>query len=329
MSRANRVNGGGEKRGEGGGRRQEKLNYEARLWATWFSMHVLKRDISSTYLCLILWKVKCVFITDGSVEDQDQHMRVMQERNRYKDIELQPLQGGREFGLRFLNQIKWAKAKFDFQHLLRMDDDYFLCLKRLIAELPTRPKENLIWGYFHCEAGITWIDEAFMIFSQDVIYKFLSQNDSTMLCHVHADQQIGLWLNNIPEMDLLYFHDTRLYHHPPASFSPQFDNITNVCDWYLALHGTYEEKMRYFGLNENDGTKNVFPIPNFSFFCQTTRFDYRQFEPKFRFEPKPCKDNPSWGLERTMFVGRENSTWTRFLVCSGALKLSNRLRSLL
>ena len=127
-------------------------------------------------------QVKCVFITDGLIQDQVQRNLTIQERNRYKDIELQPLRGGREFGFRYLNDIKWAMAKFVFRYLLRMEDDYFLCL---------------------------------------------AQNESTMLCHPHADQQIGLWLNKI--FRKTFFHDTRLHDHPPASFTRTFDKIKNVC----------------------------------------------------------------------------------------------------
>jgi len=248
-------------------------------------------------------QVKCVFITDGLIEDRVQRNLTIQERNRYKDIELQPLRGGREFGFRFLYQIKWAMAKFDFRYLLRIDDDYFLCLKRLLFELPMRPKEKLIWGYFHCKLRITWVDEGFMIISKDVIHKFLTQNESTMLCHPHADQQIGLWLKTISNKT--FFHDTRLHNHPPASFTRKFDNIKNVCDSYLGVHGAYVDKMRYLGLNANDSIKDVQPMPKFSSFCWTTRFDHRAFGPRWRFDPRPCKDNPTWNVERKMYVGRE------------------------
>jgi len=88
-------------------------------------------------------QIRCVFITDGLIQDRVKRNLTSQERNRYKDVELQPLLGGREFGFRFLYHIKWAMAKFDFQYLLRIDDDYFLCLKRLLFELPTRPKKIL------------------------------------------------------------------------------------------------------------------------------------------------------------------------------------------
>ena len=243
-------------------------------------------------------------MTDGLSKDEAQRTLLQQEKNTYRDLELQPLQGGREFGFRLLNHIKWGMAKFNFRYLLRIDDDYFLCLKSLLFELPTRPKKTLVWGHFHCDAGITWIDESFMIFTKDIIHEFLSQNESTMLCHPHADQQVGLWLENIPAKQ--YFHDRRLYHDPPASFSRKFDNISNVCNSYLGLHGTYVEKMRYFGRNSNDGIKRIVPVENFSGFCPTTHFDHRVFSPPYFFEPKPCRDNPTWNLESKMYVGREN-----------------------
>ena len=106
-------------------------------------------------------------MTDEFITNRTQRNLILNEKGKYKDVKLQRLKGGREFGFRFLNQIKWAAAKFNFQYLLRIDDDYFLCLKRRLSELPLRPKQNLVWGFFHCEAGITWLDEAFMIFSEE------------------------------------------------------------------------------------------------------------------------------------------------------------------
>ena len=96
----------------------------------------------------------------------------------------------------------------------------------LLSDLVLRPKQNLVWGFFHCEAEITWLDEAFMIFSEDIIQKFLAQNESSMLCHPRADQQVMLWLSNI--LHKTYFHDTRLHHQPPASFVARFSSISNV-----------------------------------------------------------------------------------------------------
>ncbi|CAH3164081.1 unnamed protein product, partial [Porites lobata] len=73
-------------------------------------------------------------MTDGLITDQIQHNLILKEKDKYKDIKLQPLKGGRGwFGFRFLNQIKWAAAKFNFQYLLRIDDDYFLCYSEVFG----------------------------------------------------------------------------------------------------------------------------------------------------------------------------------------------------
>ncbi|XP_078354344.1 uncharacterized protein LOC144638940 [Oculina patagonica] len=257
-------------------------------------------------------QVKCIFLTDGIIADPAQRALVIQERQRYHDLEFLPVAGGLVFGQRFLNQIKWAKAKFDFQYLLKIDDDYFLCLKRLLSELPLRPKNDLVWGHFHCQAGITWADEAFVIFSKDIIHKFLAQDMNKTLCHPFGDQTFHLWLNN---MNKVYFHDARLHHHPPASFSPKFENLTNVCDSYIGIHGTYEKKMREFGLNSNDGEKVLDEptIPSFSSFCRTTRFDHHMFAAPYKYEPKPCIDNPIWINSTGMYMfGREKQGgWQR------------------
>jgi len=132
----------------------------------------------------------------------------------------------------------------------------------------------------------------------------VAQNESTMLCHPHADQQVSLWLKNISNK--IFFHDTRLHNDPPASLTHKFDSIKNVCDSYLEVHGAYVNKMRDLRLNANDGIKDVQAIPKFSSFCSTTRFDHRVFKSEWQFDPRPCKDNPTWNIERKMYVGREN-----------------------
>lgn len=246
-----------------------------------------------------------MFVTDGIIKNASQRALMVQERNQYKDLEFLPVAGGLVFGQRFLNQIKWAKAKFDFRYLLKIDDDYFLCLKRLLSELPMRPKNKLVWANFHCESGITWADEAFVLFSRDIIHKFLAQDENKTLCHPFGDQTYHLWLNNMRKK---YFHDSRLHHHPPASFMPSFENITNVCDSYIGIHGTYETKMREFDLNANDGAKDLDPltVPRFSYFCATTRFDHRVFSEQYYYEPKPCIENPTWINSTEMYIfGRE------------------------
>ena len=142
-----------------------------------------------------------------------------------------------------------------------------------------------------------------MIFSEDIIQTFLAQNESSMLCHPHADQQIMLWLSNI--LHKTYFHDTRLHHQPPASFVARFSSISNVCDSHLGAHGAYGKTMYYLGLRANDSSKDVSTIPGFAKFCNDTKFDHRVFNPEWRYKPKPCKGNPTWNLGNEMWLGKE------------------------
>ena len=220
-------------------------------------------------------------------------------------MEFQPLLGGIEFGLRFLYHAKWTSAKYDFQYLLRVDDDYFVCLNKLLNEVPLRPK-NLVWGNFHCEANVTWIDESWMMFSRDVIDKFLSQDARTMLCHPHADQQIAIWLNNIS--DRVFFHDERLIHVAPASFDWQ---AANICDQNMGVHRAFASRMLQLGKRSGDGPKMVPPVTNFSAYCEYNTFDYNVFAPGgYFYQPKPCVENVLWVKNHRLWIGEEGKVNT-------------------
>ena len=69
------------------------------------------------------------------------------------DLVLLESPSGTNFSLRLLALFEWAKKNMKFDYLLRIDDDHFLCLDRLIEELPFRPRNRLYWGHLHCVAG--------------------------------------------------------------------------------------------------------------------------------------------------------------------------------
>ena len=92
-------------------------------------------------------QVKCVFFTDGLQLDGEQRKKLSIEHSRFGDIEFSPTEDASMiFGERFLYYMMWAKAKFNFQYFLRLDDDYFVCMDKLANELPSRPRKNLSWG---------------------------------------------------------------------------------------------------------------------------------------------------------------------------------------
>ncbi|XP_032221470.2 uncharacterized protein LOC5520674 [Nematostella vectensis] len=247
-------------------------------------------------------QVICVFFTDGLVDNSTRD-QLRNESRTYGDLRYQPLQGGKEFGYRFLLQIKWAMAHYEFQYLLRVDDDYFVCLNRLLNELPRRPKNNLVWGHFYCLKDLVYVDEAWMIFSVDVIRKFLSQDDKHLVCHPHADQQIAIWLNNIPGR--IYFNDPRL-HHARAGLIPEFKTKRDICNVYLGVHGAYSDLMAYFGEVSNDEAKgHVMNIADYRLGCPHWGFEWTEMAGFYRFEPKPCVNMSSWGLDHNMYAGDE------------------------
>lgn len=88
-------------------------------------------------------EVVCRFFTD-SLSDMEPKVQtaLTNENARYGDIEFMPIPKGYNFGLRLLWLMEWSVERYEFDFFLRMDDDYFVCLKRLLFEIPFRPQKR-------------------------------------------------------------------------------------------------------------------------------------------------------------------------------------------
>lgn len=88
-------------------------------------------------------EVVCRFFTD-SLSDMEPNVQtaLTNENARYGDIEFMPIPKGYNFGLRLLWLMEWSVERYEFDFFLRMDDDYFVCLKRLLFEIPFRPQKR-------------------------------------------------------------------------------------------------------------------------------------------------------------------------------------------
>jgi len=216
----------------------------------------------------------------------------------------------RIFGIRFLYQIMWAKAKFDFTYMLHMDDDYFLCLDKLKSELYHRPRKSLVWGSYHCSyQDLIYVDEAWIVFSADVIERFLSQDPRSVVCHPHSDQQIGFWLHSLygNKTSLVEFDDHRLHHYPPARELEKFKNFSRVCDQYLGVHGSSPEMIRNFGLDSRDTRELItssLPLTRITETCYFPNvFNISLMGGMYKFELRPCIANPRWTPGEGMWQG--------------------------
>ena len=99
--------------------------------------------------------IPCLFFSDsqdmyGNKLPDNIYMPLQQEQLLHKDLILAQSPGGINFALRYLWILNWANARYQFEYFLRMDDDYFVCMDRLLLELPHRSREKLYWGYVHC-----------------------------------------------------------------------------------------------------------------------------------------------------------------------------------
>ena len=99
--------------------------------------------------------IPCLFFSDsqdmyGNKLPDNIYMPLQQEQLLHKDLILAQSPGGINFALRYLWILNWANARYQFEYFLRIDDDYFVCMDRLLLELPHRSREKLYWGYVHC-----------------------------------------------------------------------------------------------------------------------------------------------------------------------------------
>lgn len=194
--------------------------------------------------------------------------------------------------------MQWAAAHYKFEYLLRVDDDTLVCLDHLLYDLPSMRKTNLQWGYLHCEVDdIVYIDEGLIMFSYDLVLKYLSQNPYRMRCHVFGDQQIAIWMN---DLDLnpaeILTHDDRIHHSPPASNMQQyFYELDDICKKHIILHGVYPTVMESFWeLNRKQDYEKYKPV-KFEIACdKPPSFHWYALGYKHMYQPKYCINRPTW-----------------------------------
>ena len=98
----------------------------------------------------------CHIFTDaqdmyGKRLPEEIYVSLQQEQFLHKDLIFTETPGGINFARRYLWIINWANERYKFDFLLRVDDDYFVCMDRLFLELPFRKTiKKLYWGHVHC-----------------------------------------------------------------------------------------------------------------------------------------------------------------------------------
>ena len=239
-------------------------------------------------------------MTDSPDESTDTGKEVLKEKLKYKDVEFQNLQGGVEFGKRYLYHLLWAVQNFDFDYFLRMDDDYFICLDRLMNELPMPPQKMYHWGYVHCDSHVVRPDESMMMYSRDLVETFLVQDPFLIKGHPWADEMVATWVHEL-QLPKIYNHDPRLHHMPTLLFIKNVKDVfKNVCSKYIGVHGSYPKHMKTLWelRGEYQVPMNVSLI-KYTKGCNIPQvFVWEDLGESWRYEPKRLITSPVWNTSK-------------------------------
>lgn len=213
------------------------------------------------------------------------------------------------FGNVFLYISSYAFAHYDFDYLLRMDDDYFLCMKEFLHELPHPVVPEFTWGHVHCDEKTTRLDEGLMMFSRDLLQKFLDQDPLKMKCHPLGDQMVSVWMNELNLTDILR-NDVRLHHDPIFAKAPELQTHRNVCRQYMGIHGCRPTEIRSLWKRRGQYLKRNLTLLEHTDVCGKN-FTWEAFNIFWRYKPKLCITDPQWNTSRLF---KENSYPGRELI---------------
>lgn len=179
------------------------------------------------------------------------------EGSTHGDIVQQPLPSGygdkehNAYGLRALFQAQWAIMKYArLDYFLRVDDDSFLCLHRLIYELKSTPREQFFWGRFWCNQGRNRADENFMLFSADIVRLFADDTITGRLMpfdrHVTLGWNFGYWswILNMTIFDDQNRIDAQQGYLTTYMHSNESETDTGFCNKLIYAHHVPEHAMR-------------------------------------------------------------------------------------
>ena len=143
-----------------------------------------------------------------------------EESSIHGDLTTQDVGGGMNFGLKLLLAMRWMSERYSFDFFLRLDDDYFLCLERLLHEIDcmssTGNQSSPIFSGFrvcgHKRTKTAYVDEAYILLSSVVVDRIVAASNLT--CSGFGSLTASAWLRvggvGNPRGDVAWVNDYRL-----------------------------------------------------------------------------------------------------------------------
>ena len=202
--------------------------------------------------------------TFGRPENQTAEAKALvEESSAHGDVVVLDIDHGMNFGLKLVSAMRYALDRYDFDFFLRLDDSYFLCLRRLLDELsalmrgvtandaPHAPSQRMLYaGHRYCERNATRIDEAYMLVSGALVRRVMSTPG--LRCSSQEGTSagrrftVGHGVNRAG--DVRWVHDPRLDHdgdwwRPPRAGGAARSDYASVCEKHIGVHRAFPERM--------------------------------------------------------------------------------------
>ncbi|XP_046615706.1 beta-1,3-galactosyltransferase 6 [Neodiprion virginianus] len=212
---------------------QEKVKAQYKLIIVVFSApsNVEQREaVRGTWLSENYEDVKYLFVIGTQNMEFDQRNRLASENKAYHDLLLLPnLQDSYQaLTKKLLHSFAHICKEYDFDYLLKCDDDSFVLVDKILKEFEKQRYEaldkELYWGFFNGKAQVKrsgpwketdWIFCDFYlpyargggyVLSQNLV-KFIAQNSNILRLFNSEDVSVGLWL--APLSNIERKHDVR------------------------------------------------------------------------------------------------------------------------
>ncbi|KAL1455713.1 hypothetical protein WDU94_009786 [Cyamophila willieti] len=188
--------------------------------------YIRRKNIRETWIKSIeKYQVKYLFSIGN--KDHVLDLKLKEEIHQYDDILLlnQVPDEFTSLSQKVLHSMKYIYEHFDFQYLLKCDDDTFVRVPNIIHELEHKfhYDKKLYWGYFDgrarvkrlgkykeinwflCDRYLPYALGGGYVLSQSLV-KFISQNSDMLSLYTCEDVSVGVWLSGL---DITRYHDVR------------------------------------------------------------------------------------------------------------------------
>ncbi|RUS81504.1 hypothetical protein EGW08_010732 [Elysia chlorotica] len=235
-------------------------------------------------------KVLFRFVVGTSSLDAEGKDKIHREALVHKDIlTLQGIADSyQQLTLKVLEAFKWLDTNVDFRYVLKVDDDSYVRVSNILAELEHKPKDRLYWGFFDGRANVKtsgqWKETKWIlcdtylpyargggyVLSSDLVH-FVAHNHELLETFMSEDVSVGTWLAPL-----------RINRHHDQRFDTEY--VSRGCqNSYLITHKQSVLKVRELNTNLLT-TGNL---------CKEEVVERASYEYNWSFPPSKCCPRPS------------------------------------